>query len=109
MYKVQTTESAPQALGTINLEVPSMPEHFIGMDLIGQFKLSLQEYQHALNVRDMLTNYTWYILLYTMEGDEVVHAFLFNILSLTGHTKFCQTVELNLKTHYLHKLHPLWE
>ena len=47
----------------------------IAMDLIGKFKPSHQWHQYALTVIDMSTNYTWCILLFTKEVDNVVHAY----------------------------------
>ena len=53
MFNVQTTESGSTALCTIT------------------FRSAINAY--ALTVTDMLTNYTWCTLLYTMEADEVVY------------------------------------
>ena len=50
-----------------------MPMHFIVVDLIGTFKPSPQGNQYAPTVIDMLTYYIWYLLLYTIEADEVAH------------------------------------
>ena len=61
--------------------MPSVPMHFIAMDLIGKFKPSSQGHQYALTVNDMLTNYTWCMLLFTEEADKVVHAYLVNVYS----------------------------
>ena len=44
MYKVQTTKSAPQCYAQLHLDEPSMPLHFIVIDLKGTFKLSPLEY-----------------------------------------------------------------
>ena len=61
-----------------------MPVHFIAMDVIVKFKLLHQGHQYALTVIDMLTNYTWCILLFTKEADEVVYTYLVHMYS-----KFC--------------------
>ena len=70
----------PQHDTQLNLEVLSMPMHLIAMDFIGKFKPSLYWYQYALTVIDILTNYTWCILLFTKEAQMVhtyaVHMFL---------------------------------
>ena len=59
-----------------------MPMYFTVIDLIGKFKLLPQGHQHdALTVIDTLTNFTWYILLFTKEADEVVHTCLVHMYS----------------------------
>ena len=55
----------PQCYAQLHLEELTMPIHFIVMDLIGKFKPSPKGHQYALTVIDMLTNYTWCILLFT--------------------------------------------
>ena len=44
-------------------------------------KLLSQGHQYDLTVIDMLINYTWFILQFTKEVDEVVHVYLFNVYS----------------------------
>ena len=63
------------------LKVPTMAMHFIVMDLMGKFKLPPHGQQYALTAGDILTNYTWCILLFTKQADEVVHAYLVNVYS----------------------------
>ena len=72
--------------------------HFIVMNLIGKFKPLPQGHQHALNVIDMLTIYTWCIPLFTKEVDEVVHAYLVHVYStLCGSHKFLSDNVTELK------------
>ena len=59
--------------------------YFIAMNLICKFKLSSQGHQYHLTVIDTLMNYTCCILLYTKDGDEVMHVYLVNVYS-----KICQ-------------------
>ena len=60
--------------------MPSMPMHLIMMDLMGKFKPSPPGHQYALTVIDMLMNYTWCILFYTKETDNVLHAYVVHYL-----------------------------
>ena len=83
---------APQEDAQLHLEVLSAPVHFIVMNMIGTFKLSLQGHQYALMVMDMLI-YIQYIPLYTKEADQVVHACLVNVYSKFG--KLCKTLSGN--------------
>ena len=63
--------------------------HFLEIDLIGMFKPLPQGHQYALTVIDMFTNYTWCILLFVKEADEVVHTYIVNMYSkLIGLHKF---------------------
>ena len=61
-----------------------MPIHFITMNLIGKNKLSHQGHQYALTVIDMLTTYTWCMLLLTKEVEKVEHTYLANVYSRCG-------------------------
>ena len=58
----------PQCYTQLHLDVPVMPMHFMAMDLMGKFKLLPQGHQFALTAIDMLTNYTWCILLFTKKS-----------------------------------------
>ena len=67
------------------LEVLSGHMHFIVVDLIGKFKLLFQGHCHALIITDILPNYAGCIPLYTIETDQIVHAYLINVyLNLCG-------------------------
>ena len=75
----------PQRYAMLHTKVPSMPMHFISMDLIGQFKPpSSKGNSFALTVIDMLTNFVWCIPLQTKTADEVIHAYLKNVYAQYG-------------------------
>ena len=74
----------PQHYAQLHLQVPSMPMHFIVMDLVGKFKPSYEGHQYALTVINMLANYKWCILLFTKEAKELVHTYLVNVYSKSG-------------------------
>ena len=61
-----------------------MQMSYIVMNSIGKFNPHPQGYQYALNVIDMLMNYTWCTLLCTKETAEVVHTYLVNVYSKFG-------------------------
>ena len=66
------------------LKLPSMPMHFIVMDLIGKFKPLPHWHWYSLTVIDILINYTGCILVFMKEADKVVHAFFVNVYSKFG-------------------------
>ena len=80
--------------------------HFIAVDLIGKFKPSPQ----VLNVFCMLTDYTWFIVLFTRKPDEVVHTYLVYMYSkLSGSLKILSDKCTELKLSCSHMLLPVWE
>ena len=85
----------------LHLEVTLIPMHFIMMDLISKFKSLLQEHQYALTVADMLSHYTWRILICTKGAEEVVYIYLVHIYFEFG--------SLHKIFSCFHKLLPLWE
>ena len=72
----------PQHYVQLHLEVPMMPMQFTAMGLIGKFKTLSQGHQFTLTIIDMLTYYTWCLLLF-IKADKVGHEYLVN-----GYSKF---------------------
>ena len=86
----------PLHYAQLYLEMPLMPMHPTAMALIGKFKLSPKGHQYALTVTDILTNYTWCILLFMKGADEVMHTYSVNVYSsLVFHTLLFQIVVPN--------------
>ena len=51
------------------------------MDLLGKLKLLPKGHQYAVTLINMLTNYSWCILLFTKDAHETVYAHLVKVYS----------------------------
>jgi hypothetical protein len=69
----------PQKYPSLHLEVPTMPMHFISMDLIGPFDPSPRGNKHAVTVIDMLTNFFWCIPIPEKTAVEVARAYIHGV------------------------------
>ena len=74
----------PQKYAQLHAEIPSMPMHFLAMDLIGRFPTSSKGNCYALTVIDLLTNFVWCIPIETKTADEVVSAYLKHVFAEYG-------------------------
>ena len=74
----------PQRYVSLHASIPSMPMHFIAMDLIGNFTATTKGNTFGLTCIDMLTNYAWCVPIKNKTADVVTSAYLVNIFARYG-------------------------